>query len=99
RAATGRGLIVKVEGGYHGWHGDVGASVKPDLERAGDVHRPVAVPNSAGILPELLSSIVVVTVNDREALANVFAEHGDHIAGLVIEPVVYSAGCVTVDQE
>jgi glutamate-1-semialdehyde 2,1-aminomutase len=57
------------------------------------------VPNSAGILSDLVSSILVVTVNDAEALSEIFAERGGDIAAIVIEPILYSAGCVKVEPE
>lgn len=98
RASTGRTKIIKVEGGYHGWHADVGVSTRPshvDLAAA----RPVPKSNSAGSLQAAIDEIVVVTVNDGEALAEAFAEHPDQIAGVIIEPVLYSAGCIHVEQE
>ena len=98
RAATGRTRVVKIEGGYQGWHGDTGASTRPGLAQAGDSHHPTPVPNSAGTLPAVLDEIVVAPVNDPGALDEIFAAQGDQIAALLIEPVLYSAGCVRVDQ-
>ena len=98
RAATGRTKIVKIEGGYHGWHSDVGFSTRPSLSAAGDVEAPRAVPNSAGILPAVAAEVLVTTVNDEGSLRRLFADHGYDVAGLLIEPVVYSAGCILVDK-
>jgi glutamate-1-semialdehyde 2,1-aminomutase len=98
RAHTGRTKIVKVEGGYHGWHADVGVSTRPahvDLAQA----RPVGRSNSAGSLQAAVDAIVVVTVNHGEGLEQAFAEHADEIAGVILEPVLYSAGCIHVEQE
>ncbi|HWK28011.1 MAG TPA: aminotransferase class III-fold pyridoxal phosphate-dependent enzyme [Solirubrobacter sp.] len=97
RATTGRSKIVKIEGGYHGWHGDVGASTRPALAAAGDDRQPATVPNSQGILPGVLSEIVVATANDGELLGRVFERDGERIAAVLVEPVLYSAGCVVVD--
>ena len=97
RAATGRSKIVKIEGGYHGWHGDVGASTRPPLAAAGDDRHPAAVPNSQGILPAVLDEIVVATANDGELLERVFERDGERIAAVLVEPALYSAGCVPVD--
>jgi len=96
RAATGRRQIVKVEGGYHGWHGDVGVSTRPELDDPAYVGRPAGVPNSPGILPEIAAAVTVVSTNDGEALASVFAETDD-IAAVLVEPALYSSGCVVVD--
>jgi len=97
RAATRRSKIVKIEGGYQGWHSDVGASTRPSLEDAGDSSAPRAVPNSAGILPAITDAIPIASVNDQEGLRRTFELHGTEIAGLIIEPILYSAGCVPVD--
>lgn len=97
RATTGRAKIVKIEGGYHGWHGDVGASTRPPLSAAGDDSRPATVANSQGILPGVLAELVVATANDGAMLEQIFERDGERIAGLLVEPVLYSAGCVLVD--
>jgi glutamate-1-semialdehyde 2,1-aminomutase len=98
RAATGRTKIVKIEGGYHGWHSDVGVSVRPILEDASYVGLPEGVPNSSGSLPAVTAEVIVATVNDQEALRHLFSERGDEIAGLIVEPALYSSGCVLVDK-
>jgi glutamate-1-semialdehyde 2,1-aminomutase len=97
RAATGRTKIVKVEGGYHGWHGDLGVSTRPPLEVAGEDPAPVGVPNSAGTLRAVTDEVLVVPANDPGALEACFAEHGDAIAGLIVEPALFSTGTVAVD--
>jgi glutamate-1-semialdehyde 2,1-aminomutase len=97
RAATGRSKIVKLEGGYHGWHSDVAVSTRPKVDTGGYVGRPSAVAASAGILPPVLAAVSVVSINDSDALQETFADHGSEIAAFVVEPVVYSSGCITVD--
>jgi glutamate-1-semialdehyde 2,1-aminomutase len=99
RAATGRAKIVKIEGGYHGWHGDIGASTRPPLSAAGDDRAPATVANSQGILPAVLDELVVATANDGELLERIFESEGERIAAVLVEPVLYSAGCVLVDPE
>jgi glutamate-1-semialdehyde 2,1-aminomutase len=102
RAHTGRSRVVKVEGGYHGWHSDVGVSTQhmpPGGDDFGADGRRPGVPNSAGSLPAVTSEVDVVEVNDQEALASVFAERGSQIAALIVEPILYSAGCITLDAE
>ena len=49
RAITGRDLIIKVEGCYHGHHDSVQVSVHPDAEEAGPADKPAQVPSSTGI--------------------------------------------------
>ncbi len=99
RAGTGRDKIIKVEGGYHGWHGVVGASVRPSLDQAGDARHPKAISNSPGIVPGVIDQILVVSVNDPEGLEQMFAAHGHETAAVVLEPALYSAGCIPVDRE
>ena len=98
RAATGRTKIVKIEGGYHGWHSIVGVSTRPPLREAGDAAAPRSVPNSAGILPAVTAEVIVATANDAISLQQLFVERGHEIAALLIEPVIYSSGCVIVEQ-
>jgi glutamate-1-semialdehyde 2,1-aminomutase len=99
RAATGRPKIVKMEGGYHGWHSEVAVSTRPQVGDEGYVGRPSPTPSSAGILPSTLEQVLVLSVNDQKALRQLFVEQGSEIAALIIEPVVYSSGCVLVDRE
>ena len=102
RAKTGRARIVKVEGGYHGWHSDVGVSTQhmpPKGEGAGSRGRLPGVPNSAGSLPSVTSLVDVVEVNDQDALRSLFKEKGSEIAALIVEPILYSAGCIFLDRE
>jgi glutamate-1-semialdehyde 2,1-aminomutase len=99
RAATGRTKIVKMEGGYHGWHADVGVSIRPVLADPVDIGLPEPVSHSPGNLPAVVSEVIVATVNDQEALRGLFAERGNEIAGVIIEPALYSAGCIVVDRE
>jgi glutamate-1-semialdehyde 2,1-aminomutase len=98
RAATSRPRVAKVEGGYHGWHGDVGVSTKPPLEDTSHVGLPTGVPNSRGILPAVSEAVSILAANDEEALRLLFEREGDQLAALILEPVLYSPGCITLDQ-
>lgn len=99
RASTGRKKIIKFEGGYQGWHSDVAISTRPPIQGEDYLGRPNPVPASAGILPAVVEQVLVVTINDLEALQATFDEHGPEIAGMIVEPVVYSSGCVLVDTD
>jgi glutamate-1-semialdehyde 2,1-aminomutase len=96
RAATGRRLVVKVEGGYQGWHGDLGASTGAATELDAGL-LPPTVANSTGILPEVTDAIRVVTANDLDSLRARFAADGEEIAAVFVEPVLHSGGCIPVD--
>ena len=82
RAYTGRPLILKFEGGYHGMSDEGQMSLSPT--RLLDF--PVPEPDSAGILPEVQRQTLVAPWNNIEQLDALFAQHGDQIAGVIAEP-------------
>lgn len=87
RGATGRPLIVKFAGCYHG-HGD------SLLVSAGSGALTTGRPNSAGVPAELARLTLVLPYNDPDALAAAFAKHGKKIAAVIVEPVVGNMGVV-----
>jgi glutamate-1-semialdehyde 2,1-aminomutase len=87
RAATGRKLIVKFEGCYHG-HSD-GLLVK-----AGSGVATLGIPGSAGVPEEIAQLTLALPFNDLPALEAAFAAHPDAIAAVIVEPVVGNAGCI-----
>ncbi|GAA3108178.1 glutamate-1-semialdehyde 2,1-aminomutase [Kribbella aluminosa] len=94
RAATGRRLVVKFQGCYHGWHDSVSLNVisAPDKVGAQD-------PISTGILPEVLDATLVLPFNDIPAVRQTFAEYGADIAAVILEPVPHNVGCLLPDLE
>jgi glutamate-1-semialdehyde 2,1-aminomutase len=94
RAATGRDLIIKFEGHFHGYSDFLNFSWAPPLDKAGDAHHPAPYPESAGIPSVAQQTLVVVPFNDPEALKAVFSQHDDQVAALVMEPVNYDSGCI-----
>jgi len=87
RAATGRKLIVKFEGCYHG-HAD-GLLVK-----AGSGVATFGIPGSAGVPEEVARLTHALPFNDIAALEAAFDAHPDVIAAVILEPVVGNAGCI-----
>ncbi|MDD9989535.1 MAG: glutamate-1-semialdehyde 2,1-aminomutase [Spirochaetaceae bacterium] len=85
RAATGRELVVKFDGGYHG-HAD-GMLVK-----AGSGLATQAIADSAGVPKAVAATTVVVPFDDDAAIGAVFAEFGSRIAAVVIEPLPANNG-------
>ncbi|MEU0561873.1 aspartate aminotransferase family protein [Dactylosporangium sp. NPDC006015] len=94
RAATGRRLVVKFQGCYHGWHDAVSLNVISAPDRVG-----VQDPISTGILPEVLDATLVLRFNDAPAVRAAFAEHGEQIAAVIVEPVPHNVGCLLPDPE
>ena len=80
RGFTGRPVIVKFEGCYHG-HSD------SLLVKAGSGALTFGNPTSAGVPPELTSHTLVLDYNDPQQLEDAFARYGDTIAAVVVEPV------------
>jgi glutamate-1-semialdehyde 2,1-aminomutase len=94
RAATGRDLIVKVEGCYHGSSDGLAFSYWVDPAEAGPRDRPVPVPNTGGVAEVFGRALRVVPYNDLDALDRVLAEDGDRIAGMILEAVPMNAGVI-----
>jgi glutamate-1-semialdehyde 2,1-aminomutase len=87
RAATGRKIIVKFEGCYHG-HSD-GLLVK-----AGSGVATFGIPGSAGVPEEIAQLTLALPYNDLPAVEAAFSAHPGAIAAVILEPVVGNAGCI-----
>ncbi|HEV3023447.1 MAG TPA: glutamate-1-semialdehyde 2,1-aminomutase [Pirellulales bacterium] len=87
RGFTGRELIVKFAGNYHG-------HVDSLLVAAGSSAATLGVPNSPGVTAGTTRDTLVLSYNDADALGAAFAAHGPRIAGVIFEPVVGNMGCV-----
>ncbi len=87
RAATGRKIIVKFEGCYHG-HSD-GLLVK-----AGSGVATFGIPGSAGVPEEIAKLTLALPYNNLAAVEAAFAAHPGQIAAIITEPVVGNAGCI-----
>jgi glutamate-1-semialdehyde 2,1-aminomutase len=94
RAITGRDLIIKVEGCYHGHHDSVQVSVAPEADEIGDPHRPTPFPASSGIPAAITDLTLVVPFNDLSALAEVLDAHPGAVAGMIVEPIMMNAGII-----
>jgi glutamate-1-semialdehyde 2,1-aminomutase len=87
RAATGRELIVKFEGCYHG-HGDA------FLSKAGSGMATLGEPTSPGVPRGAAAATLNARFNDLASVEALFASHLGAIAGVIVEPVVGNMGCV-----
>jgi glutamate-1-semialdehyde 2,1-aminomutase len=106
RAATGREVILKIEGSYHGHHDAVLFSVVPEADllgllettsgeaadSAGDVYRTI--PTSKGVPAMMADYTLIVPFNDASALEHVLSERGEDIAALIMEPIMMNIGIV-----
>jgi glutamate-1-semialdehyde 2,1-aminomutase len=94
RSFTGRDLIIKVEGGYHGHHDSVQVSVMPDPQDAGPAARPTQVPSSSGIPAAITGLTLIASFNDLGSVARLLDAHKDQVAGMIVEPIMMNAGII-----
>jgi glutamate-1-semialdehyde 2,1-aminomutase len=88
RGYTKRDLIIKFAGCYHG-------HVDSLLVQAGSSATTLGVPTSPGVPNGCTADTLVLRYNDVESLSQTFKEHGDKLAGVILEPVVGNMGLVT----
>ncbi len=92
RGYTGRDIIVKFEGNYHG-HGD------SLLIKAGSGVATLGLPDSPGVPSSIAKNTITAPYNDRERMKEIFAAYGDQIAGVIVEPVAGNMGVVPAKKE
>jgi glutamate-1-semialdehyde 2,1-aminomutase len=92
RGYTGRDVIVKFAGNYHG-------HVDSLLVAAGSSAATLGVPNSPGVTAGTAKDTLVCQYNDVPGLEAAFAEHGSRIAGVIFEPIVGNMGCMVPTPE
>jgi glutamate-1-semialdehyde 2,1-aminomutase len=92
RGFTGRDVIVKFSGCYHG-------HVDSLLVQAGSSATTLGVPNSPGVPRGCTADTLSLPFNDAQALVDAFAKRGDQIAGVILEPVAGNMGLVTPSAE
>ena len=90
RAATGRDLLVKFDGCYHG-HAD------SFLVRAGSGVATLGLPNSPGVPDALAALTLTAPFNDVAATEALMRAHGTRVAAMFVEPVVGNAGFIPPD--
>jgi glutamate-1-semialdehyde 2,1-aminomutase len=94
RATTGRRIIVRFEGHYHGWQDTVYWSNHVDPTLAGDVKHPRPVAMGLGVPAELEDTLVVLSWNDPESFIALMDERGDEVAAVLTEAAVFNTGCI-----
>ncbi|MEN2765717.1 glutamate-1-semialdehyde 2,1-aminomutase [Ornithinibacillus xuwenensis] len=87
RGYTGKDLILKFEGSYHG-HGD------SLLIKAGSGVATLGLPDSPGVPKSIAQNTITVAYNDQEGVRSAFEKYGDNIAAVIAEPVCGNMGVV-----
>ncbi len=89
RGFTGKDVLVKFEGNYHGAHDYVMySSPGMDTEMMGSPYRPIPLPMSSGMPGVINDLIITLPYNDLDAVERVFAVHGNRIAAIFVEPMM-----------
>jgi glutamate-1-semialdehyde 2,1-aminomutase len=94
RAYTGRDVVVRFEGQYHGWADQLEWSHHPDLTQAGPRQRPIALPGTPGIPKVIGQTLAVLPWNDQDAVEQLIAERGREIAAILTEPIMGNTGVI-----
>ena len=98
RAATGRDLVIKVEGAYHGSADGLAFSYWIDPAEGGPRERPVPVANTGGIPGAYAEPLRIVSYNDLAAVERVLADEGDRVAGMILEPIMMNCGVILPEE-
>ena len=98
RHATGRSLVAKPEGSYHGWYDPLWVSTWAPADQLGPVSSPAALPGSAGLVAGT-GTTVVLPFNDIAATTEILRARSDQIAAVVVEPVMIDLGYIPASAE
>jgi glutamate-1-semialdehyde 2,1-aminomutase len=98
RAYTGRHILYKIEGSYHGHHDALMVSVAPPGDKIGPYDDPVSVPQTLGLPADYVKLTRVVPFNDLEALERTLNRYKGQVAGMIVEPAMMNAGFVLPDE-
>jgi glutamate-1-semialdehyde 2,1-aminomutase len=90
RAATGRDLVLKFAGGYHG-HSDA------LLARAGSGVATLGLPGSAGVPRQVAATTLLARYNDLDSVSAQLDAHPEQVAAIIVEPVAANSGVVPPD--
>ena len=91
RAYSGRDIIVKMDGGYHGSHDFVEVSVSADLD---STSAPEPKVEGRGVPDAVLNAVMVAPFNDLPAMQALLEAHHERIAGIIVEPMPNAGGMV-----
>ncbi len=94
RAQTGRPLILKFEGAYHGWADEGLVGFAPPADKWGDAESPTRLHPSQGVIPEVLDTFVVCRWNDPEHLRRQVKKYRGQIAAIIFEPIMCNTCCM-----
>jgi glutamate-1-semialdehyde 2,1-aminomutase len=91
RALTGRQIILKMDGGYHGSHDMAEVNIAPDLSGSA---LPIPNVEPDGVPKSVLESVAVARFNDLESVETILKARDGQIAAIITEPMMNSAGMI-----
>ncbi len=94
RAHTGRNVVLKFEGHYHGWMDSALISYRAPVDQMGPEDEPAITFGSKGQVPNAAGNAMVAPWNDIEAVERRFAANPGKIAAVITEPVLCNGGCM-----
>jgi len=95
RAYTGRDIILKFEGNYHGMHDHTLWSTYAPSSAYGNERSPIPVPASSGIPKSMREFIITLPFNDMEGFERAMQSYGDQIAAVITEPAQGNCAAIT----
>jgi len=95
RAYTGRDVILKFEGNYHGFHDYALWSTYSPAEAYGNRRSPIPVPSTSGIPKSIRNLIITLPFNDSEGFERVMRSYGHQLAAVITEPCQGNCGGIT----
>ena len=94
RAFTGREIILKFEGNYHGFQDHTLWSTYSPSETYGNPRSPIAVPSSSGIPKSMRDFVITLPFNDFEGFERAMRSYGGQIAAVITEPAQGNCGAI-----
>jgi glutamate-1-semialdehyde 2,1-aminomutase len=98
RAYTGRDIVLKFEGNYHGMHDHALWSTYAPVEAYGNARSPIPVPASSGIPKSMRELIITVPFNDMDGFERAMRSYGDQIAAVITEPCMGNCAAITPEE-
>lgn len=94
RAFSGKEVVAKFEGHYHGTHDYAQVSTRAVLETAGSSTSPTAVPDSMGIPRKVVESMLILPWNDFPSCEALIRKHKGKLAAVMLDPIANSSGVI-----
>lgn len=94
RAFTGRDIILKFEGNYHGFHDHTLWSTYAPIEAMGNARSPIPIPSSSGIPKSMREFIITLPFNDMDGFERAMRSYGPQIAAVITEPCQGNCGAI-----